>query len=117
MAAALALMAKRTSRRRAGTGPCPPAMTKALRPRAPKVLPLAALVDRLPVGLAGLRVTELAVLLLAVLLLAVLLLADPRLASLARSLPVALAGLLLAAEPVGPPRLALVVKAPQRRRF
>ena len=82
-------------------------MTKALRPRATKLLPLAALVDRLPVGLAGLRVTELAVLLLA----------DPRLASLARSLPVALAGLLLAAEPVGPPRLALVVKAPQRRRF
>lgn len=107
VAAALALMAKRTSRRRAGTGPCPPAIARALRLRAQKALPLAALVDRLPVGLAGLRVTELAVLLLA----------DPRLASLARSLPVALAGLLLAAEPVGPPRLALVVKALQRRRF
>ena len=91
MADALALMAKRTSRRRAGTGPCPPAIARALRLRAQKALPLAALVDRL--------------------------LAAPRLARLARGLPVALAGLLLAAEPVGPPRLALVVKAPQRRRF
>ena len=91
MADALALMAKRTSRRRAGTDPCPPAIARALRLRAQKALPLAALVDRL--------------------------LAAPRLARLARGLPVALAGLLLAAEPVGPPRLALVVKALQRRRF
>ena len=85
----------------------PRATTRALRLRAQAALPLAALVDRLPVGLAGLRVTELAVLLPA----------DPRLARLARGLPVALAGLLLAVEPVAPPRLALEVKAPQRRRF
>ena len=90
-------------------------MISPLRPRAQAVLPLAALVGRLPVGLVAPRVMAQAV--LPPVDPMDLLLAAPRVAKLARGLPVALAGLLLAVEPVAPPRLALVAKAPQRRRF
>ena len=90
-------------------------MISPLRPRAQAVLPLAALVGRLPVGLAAPRVIEQAV--LPPVDPMGLLLAAPRLPRLARGLPVALAGLLLVVEPVAPPRLAVVGKAPRRRRF
>jgi len=90
-------------------------MISPLRPRAQAVLPLAALVGRLPVGPAALRVMEQAV--LPPVDPMDLLLADPRRAKLAPGLPVALAGLLLVVEPVAPPGLAVVGKAPRRRRF
>ena len=112
---ALAVMAAPISRRRAGTGPCPRAMTRALHLRAQEGLhpadqaglPRAALVGLPPVDLAVLRPV----------VLMELLPAPPRLASLARGLRVAQAAPLLVVELVGPPRLALVAKAPQRRRF
>ena len=82
-------------------------MISPLRQRAQAVLPLAVLVGPLPVDLA----VPLPVVLME------LLPAPPRLARLARGLRVALAAPLLVVELVGPPRLALVAKAPQRRRF